>query len=144
MPLHRGVGRYLTNEHLERLQVNYVYKYFIIVALWDAIGDHFMLDYPRLVDALQRMIDDMEWLRIDIRDGLDGADDQAIGLYIGNQVDIPFVEDSHSMWTDSYKVYTALEGMRLSMIELSMARPPRLGAAIDMFWLQYSSLQIPR
>lgn len=30
------------------------------------------------------------------------------------------------------------------MIELDMARPLRLGVAIDMFWLQCSSLQILR
>ena len=30
------------------------------------------------------------------------------------------------------------------MIELGMARPPRLSAAIDMFWLQYINLQIPK
>lgn len=33
LPLHRGIGQYLTKEHLERLQVNNVCKYFSIVEL---------------------------------------------------------------------------------------------------------------
>lgn len=144
LPLHPGIGRYLTKEHLGRLQVNYVCKYFSIVALWEAIGDHFMMDYPRLVDALQRAVDDLEWLVLEIREDLDGTGDEAAGPDAENQLDVSVLEDSPSLRADSYEVYNALEGVRLSMIELNMARPPRLGAAIDMFWLQYSSLHIPR
>lgn len=103
-----------------------------------------MLDHPRLVDTLQRTVDELEWLIIDFRDDLDGTGHEAAGLDAGNQLDLPVLEDDPSLWADSYEVYKALEGVRLSMIELGMIRPPRLGAAIDMFWLQYSSLQIPR
>jgi hypothetical protein len=46
LPLHRGIGQYLTKEHLERLQVNFVCKYFSRVGLWESIEDHIMLDYP--------------------------------------------------------------------------------------------------
>ncbi|GAB7322428.1 hypothetical protein MBLNU13_g03372t3 [Cladosporium sp. NU13] len=101
LPLHRGIGRYLTVEHLRRLEVHYEYD-------------------------------------------LDGTGHEAAGLDGGNQLDLPVVEDDPSLWADSYEVYKALEGVRLSMIERGMIRPPRLGAAIDMFWLQYSRLQIPR
>ena len=69
---------------------------------------------------------------------------EAAGPDAGNQLNVPAPEVSLSLWVDSYEVYNALEGLRLSMIEPSMARPLRLGAAIDMFWLQYSSLQILR
>jgi hypothetical protein len=57
---------------------------------------------------------------------------------------VPVAEDKTSLWADSYDVYKGLETKRLDMIELGMARPPRLGAAIDMFWLQYSNSKIPR
>jgi hypothetical protein len=144
LPVHRGVGRHLTKEHLRRLQVKYICKYFSILGIWDAIGDHFMLDYPRFVDTLQRTIDELEWLVIDIRYHLEETGDEAAGPNARNQLDVVVVEDQPGLWADSYAVYKALEGVRLSMIELDMARPPRLGAAIDMFWLQYSNLQIPR
>jgi hypothetical protein len=144
LPLHRGVGQYLTKDHLRRLQVSYVCKYFSMAALWEAIGDHFMLDYPRFVDTLQRTIDELEWLIIDIREELDETEDEVPELDAGDQLEVPVVEDSPKLWENSHKVYKALEGMRLDMIELGMVRPPRLGAAIDMFWLQYSSLQIPK
>jgi hypothetical protein len=144
LPLHRGVGRHLTEEHLRQLQVSYVCKYFGMMALWDAIEDHFMLDYPRFVETLQRTTDELEWLVIDIREDLHGLDDEAVGPHARNQLDVPVVEDRPDLWTASYELYEKLEKARLSMIKLGMARPPRLGAAIDMFWLQYSNLQIPR
>jgi len=144
LPLHRGVGQHLTKDHLRRLQVSYVCKYFSMVALWEAIGDQFMLDYPRFVDTLQRTVDELEWLIIDIREELDETEDEVPELDAGDQLELPVVEDSPKLWEDSHKVYKALEGMRLDMIELGLVRPPRLGAAIDMFWLQYSSLQIPK
>jgi hypothetical protein len=142
--LHHGVGRHLTKEHLRRLQVVYVCKYFGLMALWDAIEDHFMLDYPRFVETLQRTTDELEWLIIDIREDLNGLDDEAVRPHARNELEVPVVEDRPDLWTASYEVYKGLEKARLSMIELGMARPPRLSAAIDMFWLQYSNLQIPR
>lgn len=144
LPLHRGVGRHLTKEHLRQLQVNYVCKYFGLMALWDAIEERFMLDYPRFVEMLQRTTDELEWLIIDIREDLEGLNDEAVEPHARNQPDLPVVEDRPDLWTASHEVYKELERARLSMIELDMARPPRLGAAIDMFWLQYSNLQIPR
>lgn len=144
LPAHRGVGRYLTKDHLRRLQVTYVGKYFSILALWETIGEHFMLDYPRFVDTLQRTIDGLEWTVIDIREELEGTDDEAAGLNDMNQPVMPDVEDRPDLWADSYEAYKGLEEARLSMIEMGIVRPPRLGAAIDMFWLQYSNLQIPR
>ena len=60
------------------------------------------------------------------------------------QLGVPVVEDWPGLWADSYEVYRKLEDLRLSMIELGFVRPPRLASAIDMFWLQYRNLQVPK
>ena len=145
LPLHRGVGQHLTKEHLARLQVNYVCKYFSIITVWNAIEEYFMLDYPRFIDTLQRTIDELEWLIIDIREDLeDDLANEAAEPNARNQLGVPVVEDWPGLWADSYEVYRKLEDLRLSMIELGFVRPPRLASAIDMFWLQYRNLQVPK
>ena len=152
LPVHRGVGRRLTKQHLTELQTSYVCKYFGIGMLGEAIEDHFLLAYPRLIDMFQRTLEELEWLMFDIREELiqPTAEIEARNGTVPaeenntNQLCVPAADGRPSFWTASYEVYKGLEAKRLDMIELGMARPPRLGAAIDMFWLQYSTSKILR
>ena len=145
LPLHRGVGRRMTKDHMGRLQINYICKHFGILVLSEAIDKSFMLNYPRLVDMFQRTVDELEWLMIDLQDGLEEptAWAEAIDSEPRTQTNIQVPEDQAKLCADSYAVYKALEAKRLAMIELETARPPWLGAAIDMFWLQYRNLRFP-
>lgn len=151
IPLHRGIGQQLTRDHLTNLLINYWGKFLSISVFWDSIEPRFMLDYPRVVDMLQRTYDELKWLVEDLFDQLkETAAGPATEPNAANQPDVPdmsdlpMVEDWPNLGGHSLNIYRGLEKERLDRIKKERPRPLWLGAAIDMFWYQHSNANIPK
>lgn len=140
--VYRGVGLHLTDEHLDILQKRYRKSFQRISISWGLGNKQVLLRFPRLVDILQRIIDQLSWLKGDINNrflerAVGGND---IGLF--DRADVPVIGDK--LMREFLGAYHDLELTRLLMIRQRMPRPAGLGAAIDMTWLMVSNMRIPR
>lgn len=146
IPLHRGVGLHLTEEHLRLLWIDYMSKLASIAVVWESIEVKVMFKHPRLVDVYQRTVDELEWLAADtaarLREPPRPARAIEPNMNAIHEVDMSALQDRPLLMAEYLRAYEGLEAMRLGLIEREIARPEWLGAAIDMFWLQYSNLNI--